>query len=146
MQDDNEWNICLNEASNIQTGSQLRHLFAIILLMCQPLAPELLWDNHKLALCEDFLYHEHQLAPTQTVTLNDIIENKALNQIEYYLQQNGMSLTNFPHMPLLIIQNTIKDIYSNDDLNQLINRERLLYNNSHSDDQVYQNISLLNNE
>ena len=59
LQDDNEWDTCLYKASNIQTGKQLRHLFAMILLMCQPLAPELLWNTHKLALCEDFLYHKN---------------------------------------------------------------------------------------
>jgi len=42
LQDDSEWNTCLYEASAMQTGKQLRHLFAMILLICQPLASELL--------------------------------------------------------------------------------------------------------
>ncbi|GES86437.1 ATP-dependent DNA helicase PIF6-like [Rhizophagus clarus] len=50
LEDDAEWNICLYEASQIKTGQQLRHLFALILLYCQPATPEILWNNHKLAL------------------------------------------------------------------------------------------------
>ena len=53
LQNDAEWNTCLYEASQIKTGQQLRYLFAIILLYCQPAAPEKLWNNHKSALCED---------------------------------------------------------------------------------------------
>ena len=49
LQDDIEWNACLYEASQIKTGQQLRHLFATLLLFCQPTTPELLWNNHKPA-------------------------------------------------------------------------------------------------
>jgi len=60
LQDDVEWDACLSEASKIKAGQQLRHLFAMILLFCQPVVPEKLWDNHKLALCEDILYQNNQ--------------------------------------------------------------------------------------
>ena len=53
LQNDAKWDTCLYEASQIKTGQQLRHLFTIILLYCQPAAPEKLWNNHKSALCED---------------------------------------------------------------------------------------------
>ena len=59
LQDDAEWNTCLYEASQIKTGQQLRHLFAMILLYCQPAAPERLWDNYKLALCEDLIHKNY---------------------------------------------------------------------------------------
>ena len=55
LQDDTEWDACLHEASKIKTGQQLHHLFAMILLFCQPTTPEQLWNNHKLALCKDLL-------------------------------------------------------------------------------------------
>jgi hypothetical protein len=64
FQDDCEWDICLREASIMQTGRQLRHLFA----------------THKSALCEDLLYCVSQISPSQTVTLNNAIENEALNR------------------------------------------------------------------
>lgn len=73
--------------------------------MCQPTAPELLWNTHKLVLCENLLYNAQQLSPFQAIILNDIIENKALIQIEHYLQSNETSLKNFPHMPIPSTQN-----------------------------------------
>jgi hypothetical protein len=39
LEDDGEWNLCLQEASEIQTGSQLRHLFTTLLLFCMPAQP-----------------------------------------------------------------------------------------------------------
>jgi len=51
LKDDAEWNTYLNETSQIKTGQQLHQIFAMILLYCQPAAPETLWNNHKLALC-----------------------------------------------------------------------------------------------
>src|SRR2546429_3470229 len=141
LQDDCEWDICLHEASTMQTEKQLRHLFVTILLICQPSAPELLWNTHKSALCEDLLYHSQQLSPFQTVTLNDTIENEALNQIEYYLQSNDTCLKNFPHMPTPSTQN-IYPYFANNDLNQLINEEKS-YNISQLAKQVHQNIPLL---
>lgn len=115
LQDDSEWNTCLYEASSMQTGKQLRHLFAMILLICQPLAPELLWNTYKLALCEDLLYYTQQFTEIQNATLNATIENESLNQIEYYLQSNGTSLKNFPNMPLPLLHN-INSNFANNDL------------------------------
>ena len=59
LQDDDEWNACLLEASAVQSGKQLRNLFASILLFCQPVNPEVLWNEHKVSLCEDICYHNH---------------------------------------------------------------------------------------
>jgi hypothetical protein len=56
LQDNNEWDVCLLEASAIQSGKQLRHLFGSIFLFCQPVNPKILWNNHKMALCKDILY------------------------------------------------------------------------------------------
>ena len=56
LQDDDEWNACLLEASAVQSGKQLRNLFASILLFCQPVNPEVLWNEHKVSLCEDICY------------------------------------------------------------------------------------------
>ena len=59
LQDDDEWNACLLEASAVQSGKQLRNLFASIFLFCQPVNPEVLWNEHKVSLCEDICYHNH---------------------------------------------------------------------------------------
>lgn len=145
LQDDCEWNLCLHEASIMQTGKQLRHLFAMILLMCQPSAPELLWNTHKSALCEDLLYHAQQHSSSdQPITLNNIIENEALNQIDHYLRSNNTSLENFPHMPIPSTQDTYSYL-TNNNLDRLIAEERS-YNMIQLAEQVDQNIPLLNQE
>jgi hypothetical protein len=53
LQNDGEWNQCLTEASEMQTGSQLRSLFAHILLHCQPAEPDVLWQQHREKICDD---------------------------------------------------------------------------------------------
>ncbi|CAI2192235.1 4915_t:CDS:2, partial [Funneliformis geosporum] len=111
------------------------------LYMVQPIE-EQLWNTHKLALCEDILYNVEQLTPSQTIILNDTIENEALNQIEHYLQSNGMSLKNFPHMPIPSIQN-IHSNFANNNLDQLIYEERS-YDTIYLIEQVCQNVPLLN--
>jgi len=36
LEDNGEWEICLRDAAEIQSGSQLRHLFTTLLLFCTP--------------------------------------------------------------------------------------------------------------
>ena len=43
LADDGKWRLCLEEAAQIKTGTQLRHLFATLLLFSDILQPELLW-------------------------------------------------------------------------------------------------------
>ena len=43
LEDDGEWRICLQDAAEIQTGSQLCHLFTTLLLFCTPTQPNILW-------------------------------------------------------------------------------------------------------
>jgi hypothetical protein len=42
LEDDREWDICLQDAAEIKTGAQLRHLFTTLLLFCTPSEPNLL--------------------------------------------------------------------------------------------------------
>ena len=46
LEDDAEWIQCLREAADMQTGSQLRSLFATLLLHCHPTTPGDLWNQH----------------------------------------------------------------------------------------------------
>ena len=51
----------------MQTGHQLRCLFAIILLHCHPAQPHVLWDLNKVKLCDDLCHRliaRSQLDPT----------------------------------------------------------------------------------
>ena len=79
LQDDNEQDECLLEASAVQTGKQLRYLFASILLFCQSVNPEILWNKHRRALCEDIYYRNRAIMESQTDDLPDVIEYEALN-------------------------------------------------------------------
>jgi hypothetical protein len=45
LEDDGEWSQCLKEASLMQTGTQLRHLFMTILLFYTPSQPDQLWER-----------------------------------------------------------------------------------------------------
>ena len=47
IEDDKEWNLCLKEASQIQTGRELRQLYALILSTCEVTYPLKLWNNNK---------------------------------------------------------------------------------------------------
>jgi primosomal protein N' len=139
LQDDTEWHACLYEASQIKTGQQLRCLFATLLLFCQPTTPELLWNNHKLALCEDILYQNRDLYNS----LNHTIEQEALRQLESHLQLNAKSLKDFPNMPLFLGESKIPD--SSDSLNQFI-REEMLYNNIQLENELSKTLPLLNED
>lgn len=55
LEDDKEWDLALTEAALAQSARQMRHLFAMLLLHCEPVAPELLFDRHITELCEDIL-------------------------------------------------------------------------------------------
>ena len=144
FQDNNEWDACLLEASAIQSGKQLRHLFASILLFCEPVSPELLWNNHRVALCEDICYQYHTILQPQNDDITDIIECEALNQLEDYLLLNGKSLRNFPDMPIPPPR-TLNIDDNDEDLEQLI-REEKSYNIAQLQNELYQNIPLLNND
>ena len=120
LQDDAEWDACLRKASQLQTGQQLQYLFAMILLFCQLITPEDLWNTHKSALCENILYRDHQLTQNQNNNVSNSIENKALDQLENYLHLNGKSLKDFPNMPLP----SANIDYNTQDLDRLICEER----------------------
>ena len=53
LESDREWIQCLQEAGEMQTGSSLRTLFAIILQNCHPSAPDALWHKFKHLICDD---------------------------------------------------------------------------------------------
>lgn len=58
LDDDREWQMCLEDAAHFQTGYQLRRLFVTILYHCTPSEPHLLWDQYREKICDDLA---HQL-------------------------------------------------------------------------------------
>ena len=61
LQDDSEYDRCLEEAATFGSPRSLRQLFAQLLLHCTPTEPELLWAKHRDALSEDILYRLRQV-------------------------------------------------------------------------------------
>jgi hypothetical protein len=93
LEDDGEWRLCLREASQIQTGSSLRHLFASMLLFCQISTPEALWLEFQDDICDDLSVR----IPNSTV---DRVHDFGLFLLNGILAESGYSLENFPKMPL----------------------------------------------
>ncbi len=50
---DDEWNVCLEKALDMQTGALLRSLFVTILAFGVPSELCMLWDNYKEHICDD---------------------------------------------------------------------------------------------
>ena len=53
LEDDGEWRQCLLEASYMQTGEQLRHLFVLLLLSCAPAQQAQLWNDFRQHICDN---------------------------------------------------------------------------------------------
>jgi PIF1-like helicase/Helicase len=82
----------------MQTGRQLRSLFVIILLHCNPVDPQQLWQETKHHLCDDLEYtlrvHHRINDPTP-----DQVYDYGLHLIDKDLRKGGKSLNDFAEMP-----------------------------------------------
>lgn len=96
LEDDGEWEICLRDAADIQTGSQLRHLFTTLLLFCTPAQPNVLWIKFRDQICDDLRHRLHRLGQT-SVTQTEI-HDFGLHLIDEILHDSGHALSNFPTM------------------------------------------------
>ena len=56
LEDDSEWKKCLEEASQMATGRQLRNLFVTILRDCTPSDPCTLWLQFHTEICNNLCY------------------------------------------------------------------------------------------
>ena len=101
LEHDGEWEICLQEAADIQTGSQLRHLFATLLLFCTPSQPNVLWITFRDKICDDLRHRLHQLGRTN-VNQNNIYDF-GLHLLDNILHDSGHALSDFPSMPQSIL-------------------------------------------
>jgi len=99
IEDDDEWKQAMNEAVKWMMPRQLRRLFVRILLHCQPLQPEQLWESFKIAMSEDYIRHFGMLQG----------QNKAYEQINGILRAEGKSLVDFPQMEQLTENSTEED-------------------------------------
>ena len=90
LDDDNAWDLTLQEASISATPQAMRSLLAIIITQCHPSDVGLLWRHHKHHFTEDIL-HEAETTITQ-----DEADNIALVHIENcVLGMGGQSLDSY---------------------------------------------------
>ena len=147
-EESNEFDKCLEEAATFKMPSQMRRLFASILLFCNldEVDPFQLLKNHLDDLIEDYVLEQSRHKNTNlTEDENDQIPiTKALIDIEKYLIPYGMTLNNFnitrPNYSLiqdfqqsnLIMEELNYDSTEIQDLllkiNQLNNDQRNIYN------------------
>jgi hypothetical protein len=137
LEDDGEWELCLRDAAEIQTGSQLRHLFTTLLLFCTPTQPDNLWITFRDKICDDLRHKLYELGRT-IITQNDI-HDYGLHLIDNILRDSGRTLSDFPPMPLPL-QNW-SDTLSNRLISQQIN-----YDCHEEATTAHQLISSLNND
>jgi hypothetical protein len=93
LQDDGEWQLCLCETCQIQSGTSLQYLFASMLLFCQISNPETLWDDYKDNVCEDLVVC---ISNPTTQRIHDY----GLHLINNILMESGYTLQHFPNMPI----------------------------------------------
>jgi PIF1-like helicase/Helitron helicase-like domain at N-terminus len=98
LANDNEWIQCLQDASAMQTGKQLRALFVIILRDCMPSQPAELWLQFRQHICDDLKYALRQLGKEDAA--EEEVYDYGLYLINQTLQHNNKSLRDYPPMPL----------------------------------------------
>ena len=98
LEDDQEWRLCLEEASGMQMGSQMRRLFATILAFCFPSDPRNLWNLFKDRICDDLRNQLRTRHHIQDPT-DDQVHDFGLFLLDKILNQAGKSLAQFRDMP-----------------------------------------------
>jgi PIF1-like helicase len=109
LEDDTEWQAALADAATMQTGSQLRSLFAIILLHCQPTSPGELWTQFRVQICDDLRrrIQRENAAPPQVNVEDPSPEHVwdfGLYLLDVILNANKTSLAQIPGMPTFALQ------------------------------------------
>ncbi|XP_023245859.1 uncharacterized protein LOC111643039 [Copidosoma floridanum] len=99
IEDDDEWIKAMNEATVWMMPQRLQLLFVRILIHCQPIHPEELWENFKDAMSEDY----------SRTNDKKISHQLAYSQINNLLNREGRSLADFPTMEQSVIANALSD-------------------------------------
>jgi len=122
----------------MQTGTQLRHLFATLLLFCSSSQPELLWVDFQQHICDD-LTRKLAVLGIADPSEADIFDY-GLYLLDDPLQQSWKCLANdFPSMP------TAQHNWGKHTQNQLI-AEQLNYNQNQECDCACRQVLSLNAE
>lgn len=100
LEDDGEWRLCFAEASQMQTGAQLRHLFVTILLFGPPSRPQDLWAEFSGQICSDLSFRIQQmgLIPLADIT-DEVASDYGLYLLDKLLRDANHDLSEWPQMP-----------------------------------------------
>ena len=82
LENDQQWDICINDACNTAHPNQIRALFAIILTACSPSSPTELWDKYRSQMAEDILHRVRLENANMTMEYTEGIYNETLINIE----------------------------------------------------------------
>ena len=137
LEDDGEWRLCLQDAAEIQTGSQLRHLFTTLLLFCAPTTPKDLWLEFRPKICDDLRHRLHDLGRT-SVTEEEVYDF-GLHLINDILGDSGHTLLDFPNMA-----QTVYNWF--DTVNNRLISQQLNYNHQAEHDMATHFIASLNGD
>ena len=140
MDNDNESNVCLNEASSFATSQQMRELFALILLNCAPLNPRELWDTFKNHFSDDISHKLRRF--NQNLELNDEIYNVAPNLINEILIKTGNHISNYSNLPQIWTPQNFEEVYVTNNLIQ----EEMQYNIEGLELELEQNLPKFNKD
>lgn len=92
LENDLQWINALIDASMTLTGYQIRHLFALILVYCEPSDPKHLYTEFKEALAHDLL-HKYRKHVDQDLEYTETVFQEALGLIDEIIQSFGLGLT-----------------------------------------------------
>jgi hypothetical protein len=141
--DDNEWRLALDDAVYISTPSQMRELFVLIMIHCNPTNPKLLWETYKNNMSEDLLHKMRILKNNTNITFDHSIYNLALIEIDTLLSKNGYNLKeDYPMMPQIDLSSDLILMYQTSSLIT----EELSYDINELNTQLEANLPLLNHE
>ncbi|XP_060801784.1 uncharacterized protein LOC132902069 [Amyelois transitella] len=94
LENNNHWDITMEEAVQCRSASKVRELFAILIATCGLSNPQRLWEKYKNDMADDILHRLQIQNPN--VSYNDLIYNEALTMIEDQLINiTGKNLSDF---------------------------------------------------
>ena len=93
IEDDSQWNECLNEAYFEVSASAMRALFCTILHHCNVANILRLWENHKEGMAEDVWYQAQRVNPN--VTVDDVFAEVLVKIEDKLLQIGGHTLEHY---------------------------------------------------
>nr|XP_027096038.1 uncharacterized protein LOC113715934 [Coffea arabica] len=133
LDDDNEWNEALAEASSWASARKLRSMYCTILMHSEVTNSYDIWQRHWKSMTDDLQYHIRRDMGNSQIRIDDgELQNLGLIELELILNKNGRSLRDFPPMPLPSFEN------AQFSMNRLI-REELDYDFT-SEQQLFNNL------